>query len=144
MLKFTIFKIPFQGRLTMKIAAMKMAKFGSTGLREVTTGVLPTRADHHSGTTGLSFGAFKRPRALPPKHSSSSSSSSHHNSETHKVKTAAERKTYADVLLPNSSHSRSSQKVRPKKVSTIKKFPVNISLFICLFMFYFFLILKFR
>ena len=97
----------------MKIAAMKMAKFGSTGLREVTTGVLPTRADHHSGSN--SFGAFKRPSALPPKISAINSLQS---SEPHKVKTAAERKTYSDVLLPNSSsHSRSVNKNRHKRVS---------------------------
>ncbi|XP_068205115.1 dentin sialophosphoprotein-like [Palaemon carinicauda] len=82
-----------QGRLTMKIAAMKMAKFGQTGLREVTGGVLPTRSDLLS----MSFSPFRRPRTALQKAQAVASS----HSETHKVKTAAERKTYSDALPPN-------------------------------------------
>ena len=83
----------------MKIAAMKMAKFGQTGLREVTGGVLPTRSEllpPRLENMSMSFSPFRRPRSSFQK---SQGGSSH--LETHKVKTAAERKTYSDALPPN-------------------------------------------
>nr|XP_053639713.1 uncharacterized protein LOC128693874 [Cherax quadricarinatus] len=108
-----------QGRLTMKIAAMKMAKFGRTGLREVTGGALPTRSDLHTNqrmesSMSMSFSPFRRPRTVPQKLQSTNT-----QPETHKVKTAAERKTYTDALPPNGS-VRSSTKIHRKKGGGVK------------------------
>nr|XP_045602835.1 uncharacterized protein LOC123761033 isoform X3 [Procambarus clarkii] len=109
-----------QGRLTMKIAAMKMAKFGRTGLREVTGGALPTRSDLHTtqrteSSLSMSFSPFRRPRTVPQKPQSGNS-----QPETHKVKTAAERKTYIDALPPNGSVRSVSSKVHRKKGGGVK------------------------
>ncbi|KAK3867634.1 hypothetical protein Pcinc_026930 [Petrolisthes cinctipes] len=106
-----------QGRLTMKIAAMKMAKFGRTGLREVTGGALPTRSDLssaqrlESSSLSMSFSPFRRPRTTPQKSQSAAS----YNQEPHKVKTAAERKTYSDALPPNGSVRSVNSKHHRKK-----------------------------
>jgi len=64
----------------MTIAALKMSKFGPSGMREV--------------------GVPLPPRLLPSVGGSSCSSddSSSRGSSTSKVKTAAERKTYVDVV----------------------------------------------
>ncbi|KAG0727020.1 hypothetical protein GWK47_035489 [Chionoecetes opilio] len=110
-----------QGRLTMKIAAMKMAKFGRTGLREVTGGVLPTRSDlpptqRRENSISMSFSPFRRPRLLSQKSSGGGSAS-----ETHKVKTAAERKTYTDALPPNGSVRAITNKGHRKKVGVVGK-----------------------
>lgn len=112
----------------MKIAAMKMAKFGRTGLREVTGGVLPTRSDlppvqrRESSSMSMSFSPFRRPRLLAQKSQAGGGAggaggASNSASETHKVKTAAERKTYTDALPPpNGSVRAINSKVHRKKV----------------------------
>ncbi|XP_042208202.1 uncharacterized protein LOC121856616 isoform X2 [Homarus americanus] len=105
-----------QGRLTMKIAAMKMAKFGRTGLREVTGAALPTRSDLHTpqrteNSMSMSFSPFRRPRTVPQKPQSVNA-----QPETHKVKTVAERKSYTDALPPNGSVRSVNSKVHRKKV----------------------------
>lgn len=102
----------------MKIAALKMAKFGQTGLREVTGGALPTRSDLstaqrlESSSMSMSFSPFRRPRTTPQKSQSTSS----YMQEPHKVKTAAERKTYSDALPPNGSVRSVNSKHHRKKV----------------------------
>lgn len=101
----------------MKIAAMKMAKFGRTGLREVTGGALPTRSDlptnqRMENSMSMTFSPFRRPRTVPQK----SQVVANAQPETHKVKTAAERKTYTDALPPNGSVRSVSSKVHRKKV----------------------------
>ncbi|XP_071538356.1 uncharacterized protein ash1 isoform X2 [Panulirus ornatus] len=110
-----------QGRLTMKIAAMKMAKFGRTGLREVTGGALPTRSDlpttqRLENSMSMTFSPFRRPRTVPLK----SQVVANTQPETHKVKTAAERKTYTDALPPNGSVRSVSSKVHRKKGGGVK------------------------
>lgn len=109
----------------MKIAAMKMAKFGRTGLREVTGGVLPTRSDlppiqrRESSSMSMSFSPFRRPRLLSQKSQGTGGAGggSAPSCETHKVKTAAERKTYTDALPPpNGSVRAINSKVHRKKV----------------------------
>lgn len=126
----------------MKIAAMKMAKFGRTGLREVTGGVLPTRSDlppvqrRESSSMSMSFSPFRRPRLLSQKsQGSGGGGSGAPGSETHKVKTAAERKTYTDALPPpNGSVRAINSKVHRKKVSRKGSF-VECLLFILFFFF---------
>lgn len=100
-----------------------MAKFGKTGLREVTTGGLPTRSDLHTvPLVNLSMNSFKRPRMVSHKSSAAANAAQDASSarqEPHKVKTAAERKTYVDALplCGSSVCSSSMAKSRRKRVS---------------------------
>ena len=100
-MSITCCKRVFQGRLTIKIAALKMSKFGSSALLEAGSCVpLATRCHANSALCDT------MPHNVAPQQphlragNVASAAMGDHSSNRHevsKVKTAAERKTYVDV-----------------------------------------------